>query len=146
MIRGRAVGYLEWFHHAHIPEKLSRPGYLWAAHYELGHGGPRFQKVVDGLVHADAPDLGRGRGFLALFGGLSAHTFLNPSPGQLKERQDALTQRMLGVRQESYSCIFSQETRVDGPDVARRAGHHAGPSPDGQVQRGEIQIENVGEW
>lgn len=31
--------YLEWFHRVHIPEKLSRPGYLWAAHYELGHGG-----------------------------------------------------------------------------------------------------------
>ena len=27
--------YLDWFHQAHIPEKLSRPGYLWAAHYEL---------------------------------------------------------------------------------------------------------------
>ena len=27
--------YLDWFHHVHIPEKLSRPGYVWAAHYEL---------------------------------------------------------------------------------------------------------------
>ena len=31
--------YIHWFHEVHIPEKLSRPGYLWAAHYELGHGG-----------------------------------------------------------------------------------------------------------
>ena len=31
--------YVGWFHEVHIPEKLARPGYLWAAHYELGHGG-----------------------------------------------------------------------------------------------------------
>ena len=59
--------YLDWFHHVHIPEKLSRPGYRWAAHYQLGHGG-------------------RGAGYVALFGGDSTHTFLNPSPGQLATR------------------------------------------------------------
>ena len=74
--------YLDWFHGVHIPEKLSRPGYLWAAHYELGHGGARFQKVVNGLVRTGARALGRGSGYLALFGALTAHTFLNPSPGQ----------------------------------------------------------------
>ena len=26
--------YLQWFHDVHIPEKLARPGYIWAAHYE----------------------------------------------------------------------------------------------------------------
>ena len=25
--------YLDWFHQVHIPDKLARPGYLWAAHY-----------------------------------------------------------------------------------------------------------------
>jgi hypothetical protein len=142
-------GYMDWFHSAHIPEKLSRPGYLWAAHYELGLGGPRFQKVVDGLVHADAPDLGRGRGFLALFGGLTAHTFLNPSPGQLKERQDALTRRMIGVRQQPYSCIFAEETRVDGPEIAARG---PGITPGPYVQMGNFNVasykieDDVGAW
>ena len=28
--------YLSWFHDTHIPEKLARPGYRWAAYY-----GPR---------------------------------------------------------------------------------------------------------
>ncbi|MBI3918596.1 MAG: hypothetical protein HY322_16510 [Betaproteobacteria bacterium] len=79
--------YLDWFHRVHIPEKLSRPGYLWAAHYELGHGGARFQKVVNGLAHTGARALGRGSGYLALFGGLTAHTFFNPSPGQLSARK-----------------------------------------------------------
>ncbi|MBT4093823.1 MAG: hypothetical protein HOE85_07650, partial [Nitrospinaceae bacterium] len=31
--------YFEWFHGVHIPEKLTRPGYLWAAHYEVVHPG-----------------------------------------------------------------------------------------------------------
>jgi hypothetical protein len=141
--------YLDWFHKAHIPEKLSRPGYLWAAHYELGHGGPRFQKVVDGLAHADTPGLGRGRGFLALFGGLTAHTFLNPSPAQLKERQDALTRRMIGVRQQSYACVFAEETRVDGPEVAQRG---PGITPGPFVQMGNFNVasyrieDDVGAW
>ena len=26
--------YLSWLHEVHIPEALSRKGYLWAAHYQ----------------------------------------------------------------------------------------------------------------
>jgi hypothetical protein len=147
--RAARAEYFEWFHGVHIPDKLARPGYLWAAHYELGHGGPRFQKVVDGLVHASNAGLGRGRGFLALFGGLSAHTFLNPSPGQLKDRQDALTRRMIGLRQESYTCIFAEETRVNGPDVAKRG---PGITPGPFVQMGNFNAashaieDDIGAW
>ncbi len=57
----------------HIPEKLSRPGYDWAGHYE---GGGRY---------------------LALFGGADARAFLDPSPAQLKGMQDELTRRMVGL-------------------------------------------------
>jgi hypothetical protein len=141
--------YLDWFHNVHIPEKLSRPGYLWAAHYELGHGGARFQRVVDNLVYAQEQGLGRGRGLLALFGGLTAHTFLNPSPSQLRERQDALTRRMIGVRQETYSCVFAEEARVDGPEAARRG---PGITPGPYVQMGNFNVsshrleEEVGAW
>jgi len=141
--------YLDWFHRSHIPEKLSRPGYLWAAHYELGHGGSHFQKVVDRLVHAGDAGLGRGRQFLALFGGESAHSFLNPSPGQLKDRQDAETRRMIGLRREAYACIFAEETRVDGPDAAKRGpGLTSGPA----IQMGNFNVashaaeDDVGAW
>ena len=146
---GARSEYTDWFHGVHIPEKLSRPGYLWAAHYELGHGGQRFQKVVDGLVHANDAGLGRGRGFLALFGGLTAHTFLNPSPGQLKERQDELTRHMVGLRQQSYACIFAEETRVDGPEIAQRG---PGITPGPFVQMGNFNVaghaieDDVGAW
>jgi hypothetical protein len=141
--------YLDWFHGVHIPEKLARPGYLWAAHYELGHGGARFQKVVDGLVHASTTGLGRGAGYLALFGGLTAHTFLNPGPAQLRERQGAETRRMIGLRREVYACIFAEETRVDGPDIAQRG---PGITPGPVVQMGNFNVDDyaieddVGAW
>lgn len=141
--------YLAWFHGVHIPEKLSRPGYLWAAHYELGHGGSRFNKVVDGLQYAHEAGLGRGRGYLALFGGPTAHTFLDPSPAQLAQRQSPETKRMIGLRREVYSCIFAEETRVDGPDAAKRG---PGMTPGPAVQMGNFNVASheleaeVGAW
>ena len=116
--------YLDWFHGVHVPEKLSRPGYLWAAHYELGQGGhgPR-----DGAGKG-GPRNGAGKGYLALFGGLTAYTFFNPSPGQLLLRQGAETKRMMGMRVQPAACILTEETRVDGPAAAQR-GPGATPSP-----------------
>jgi len=131
--------YLDWFHRVHIPEKLARPGHLWAAHYELGHGGSRFQKVVNGLVHTGTGALGRGRGYLALFGALTAHTFLNPSPAQLAERQSLETRRMIGLRREVYPCIFSEETRIDGPAVSTRG---PGITPGPAVQMGNFNVDS----
>jgi hypothetical protein len=104
-----ATEYLDWFHHVHIPEKLSRPGYAWAAHYALGQGGA-------------------GTGYLALFGGASTHTFLNPSPGQLLARQSSETKRFMGMRRRSAACILAEEIRVDGPAIAQRGpGMTTGP-------------------
>ena len=58
--------YLNWFHNIHIPEKLARPGYLWAVHY---------QGQIGALNHSE-----NRRSYLALFGGVSTRTFLDPSP------------------------------------------------------------------
>ena len=141
--------YLEWFHHVHIPEKLARSGYLWAAHYELGHGGARFQAVVDRLVHTTEPGLGRGRGFLALFGAPTAHTFMDPSPRELQERQSAETRRMIAMRHATYACIFAEEARVDGPEVKHRA---PGITPGPYMQMGNFTVTSytleseVGAW
>jgi hypothetical protein len=93
--------YLDWFHRVHIPEKLARPGYRWAAHYELGHGG-------------------RGAGYVALFGGDSTHTFLNPSPGQLATRQSPETRKFIGMRINAAACILAEEIRINGPDAGTR--------------------------
>lgn len=122
--------YLAWFHEVHIPEKLRRAGYLWAAHYELGHGGA-------------------GKGYLALFGGTSAHTFLSPSPGQLAQRQSVQARRLLGMRQQAAVCIFAEEIRVDGPDAPKPA---PGNTPGPVVQMGNYNAaspaveDDLGAW
>lgn len=122
--------YLDWFHHVHIPDKLARPGYLWAAHYVLGRG--------EG-----------GTGCLALIGGITAHAFFNPSPGQLLLRQSPETRRFMGMRLQSSACILAEETRVDGPAVAQRG---SGMTPGPVIQMGNYNAaspaveDDLGAW
>jgi hypothetical protein len=98
--------YLQWFHEVHIPEKLARPGYAWAAHYQS----------------LDAPDR-----YLALFAAASAQVFLSPTPGQLKGRQDPLTRRMTGLRVGASSSVLLETLSMEG---------RAQPRPDaGPVAR-----------
>lgn len=94
------AGYLEWFHGVHVPEKLARRGYRWAAHYELAASVSNAQNVT---------------GYLALFGGDTAYTFLNPSPRQLLTRQSAETRRYMGMRRAPSAGIFTEEVRIEGP-------------------------------
>lgn len=119
--------YLAWFHNVHVPDKLARPGYSWAAHYELE----------------------QGKGYLALFGAAAPHVFLNPSPGQLAQRQSAETKRMMAMRRNSFACILAEETRVDGPEIARRG---PGATPGPVIQMGFYNAaspaveDNLGAW
>ena len=127
-----ASGYLEWFHHVHIAEKLTRPGYLWAAHYELTRRAGN-----------------AARSYLALFGGATAHTFLAPSPGQLSQRQSAETRRMMAIRIGSAACILAEEARIDGPEIAQRG---PGLTPGPVVQFGNYNAaspaveDDLGAW
>ena len=105
--------YLAWFHDVHMPEKLARPGYTWAAHYEVvgGDGGAR---------RLDGSDSDGQRGFVAFFGGEDTRTFLNPSPAQIKPTQPPLTREMMGCRINSQMLIATEEWRAeaqagDGP-------------------------------
>ena len=85
--------YLDWFHRFHIPEKLARPGYRWAAHFENS---------------AAAPDT---YSYIALFGGISTRIFLDPSPAQLKTKQDDLTREMMARRRNPFATILAHEWR-----------------------------------
>ena len=89
--------YLDWFHGVHIPEKLARPGYTWAAHYE---------HPIEG-----SPQLS---GHIAFFGGEATRVFYDPSPAQLKLRQDGLTREMMGCRIDGKSIIYAEEWCQDG--------------------------------
>ncbi|MEO8144622.1 MAG: hypothetical protein ABI654_10440 [Betaproteobacteria bacterium] len=92
----RVDAYIDWFHGVHIPEKLARPGYAWAAHY----------RSLKGERH------------LAFFGAADAGVFLSPTPGQLKSRQDALTREMVGLRAGAATSIFAEVTRTPSRDKA----------------------------
>ncbi len=85
--------YLDWFHQTHIPEKLTRPGYRWAAHFEGSATAPN--------THS----------YIALFGGVSTRTFLDPSPVQLKTKQDDLTSGMMARRRNPFATILAYEWR-----------------------------------
>jgi hypothetical protein len=119
--------YLRWFHEVHIPEKLARPGYVWAAHYRLAEE----------------------RGFLALFGGRSSYAFLDPSPAQLAERQKEETKHHIALRVQPYGCILAEEVRVDGPEAARRG---ADGTPGAVIQFGTYNAadpaleDDLGGW
>ena len=87
--------YLDWFHRIHIPEKLNRPGYRWAAHFEGSTTTPN--------THS----------YIALFGGISTRIFLDPSPAQLKPKQGDLTRKMMARRRNPFATILAHEWRDD---------------------------------
>lgn len=104
--RARAAEYLGWFHDVHIPEKLARPGYDWASHYQ----------VMPGDDEASSGD--GDMACIALFGGRATSVFYNPSPAQLKPTQPPETRDMMICRKNSRSLILSGEWAVDGHGVA----------------------------
>ena len=85
--------YLDWFHRIHIPEKLARPGYRWATHFEGSAATSNMQS------------------YIALFGGISTRIFLDPSPAQLKTKQDDLTREMMARRRNPFATILAYEWR-----------------------------------
>ena len=96
--------YLNWFHGDHIPDKLARPGYDWAAHYR----GP-------------ARSAEAASGYLALFGARTTQTFLNPCPAQHREGQDVRTREMMSYRIGTVAGIFTLEWSDGEGNEARGA-------------------------
>jgi hypothetical protein len=86
--------YLHWFEGQHIDEKLARPGYDWACHYEATSGGM--------ANHADHV-------YIAMFGGNTTRPFFDPSPAQIKPNQDELTRTMIGHRIKATAAIATEE-------------------------------------
>lgn len=102
-VEGRGE-YLDWFHDVHVPEKLARLGYTWAAHYEVV--SPSGEPATSQGTGAAGPG---ELGYVALFGGLDTGIFLNPSPAQIKPRQTELTRTMMSRRKASRSFIAAEE-------------------------------------
>ena len=134
--------YLSWLHEVHIPEALSRPGYLWAAHQENTMPPEREASIHRVLTHindpgVDNPGVPTGNQYLLLFGAASPHTFVDPSLPELMAQADDRTREMIGRRQNSRYCIFVEEARVDGPESKSR---QPGLTPGPVVQLGSFNI------
>lgn len=126
--RASEARYLAWFHDVHIPEKLSRPGYLWAAHYRMQPG--------------DAGDI-----YLALFGGIDTRSFLAPSPAQLKTRQDARTREMMQSRVRPQGLVLAVEWQVSASPEAFAPAPFAAltllDAPDGDDAHGAGLVQQT---
>lgn len=132
--------YLAWLHEVHLPRVLERKGYLWAAHFENTGGGERFHKVIKDMARSDDSAVGAGKDFLVLIGAETSFAFFDPNRDQLRERQGAEERGMLGRRIGSYSCVFTEEARVEGPAAARRGpGLTAGP----YIQMGNFNVKTL---
>ena len=105
---GSEYEYLNWFHNIHIPEKLARAGYLWAVHY---------QGQIGAFDHNE-----KKGAYLALFGGISTKTFLDPSPSELRCTQDDLTREMIGKRLSSKGDVFALEWGANGQKDLQEPG------------------------
>ncbi|MEM7259234.1 MAG: hypothetical protein AAF404_17795 [Pseudomonadota bacterium] len=85
--------YLHWFEGQHIDEKLARPGYDWACHYEV---------TANDTPQAD-------HSYIAMFGSESTRTFFDPNPAQIKPHQNELTRSNIAHRINPTAAILTQE-------------------------------------
>lgn len=137
--------YLRWFHDVHIPEKLARPGYNWAGHYEIeslafSHG----VKPTDNKDEAAVSPLTSKR-YLALFGGDTTQTFFKPGPSQLKGQQDDETRRMIGCRVNPAGFVFAEEWRAYGKDAQDMTAVPA-PVIEFNLFNAKESDEDIGVW
>ena len=106
--------YMRWFHGLHIPEKLARDGYEWAGHYRIEKRVARSGAAARERSAGNDGSVLTGKQYIALFGGRSTATFLDPSPKQLKVLQDDETKQMIGCRVTPAGFVFAEEWRAMG--------------------------------
>jgi hypothetical protein len=129
--------YLSWLHQVHLPATLARPGYLWAAHVENVVSPEREARNQSRLAHVADPSVPTGFEYLLLYGALSPHVFVDPTPSELLAGMSAESQRMLGRQLRARACIFVEADRVEGPDAGRRG---PGVTPGPIIQFGTFNI------
>lgn len=131
---------LDWLHGSYLPELLRRPGFLWAAHFEVTGGGPRMSEVQEKLTYTSGEAVGSGTDYVLLFGAASPHVFCDPSLAEIEAAQGPEAGEMLGRRLGLRTCIFSEEARVDGPEVATRG---PGLTPGPAIQMGSFNANSL---
>ena len=132
--------FIDWLHGTYLPAMQQRPGFAWAAHYRNDGGGAAMRQVGDTILTRPNEDIGGGTQYVVLVGAPSPHTFLKPLA--LEIEQEPQFRDMLALRRGVRSCIFSEETRVNGPAIGERP--EGGP-PGPAIQMGSFRVRSVAE-
>ena len=132
--------YFDWLHGSYLPGLLQRQGYAWAAHYEITGGGAHMDEIGDRLARPDEDGLGQGTQFLILVGATASHVFLNPRVDHLEQEAHGTTREMLGLRSGERMCVFTEETRVSGPEIGER---QIGTAPGPAIQMGSFRTKTI---
>jgi hypothetical protein len=136
--------YLDWLHQVHLPEVLARPGFAWAAHYQITGAGAAMDALHERFARADDDDLGTGKDFLILIGAPSPQVFFHPRIDQVTFEDQATTQAMMARRQGARASVFVEQAAVTGPEIGARP---AGACPGPAIQMGSFRVKRPeDEW
>ena len=136
----RKDDFLGWLHGAYLPLVRERPNYLWVAHYQAGVDSDAMRHLRDNIIARPQEDVGSGTRFLMLVGAESPKAFLDPSVLDLDG--DPGSRDMLALRRGVRTCLFLEETRIDGPAPRDPAN---GPTLAPAIQMGAFRMPTVEE-
>jgi hypothetical protein len=114
-VEGRDA-YLHWLHGTYLPALLTRPGYLWAAHYAAREreGGAATQ-----IQHTTDAKVGTGYHYILLVGATDADVFGNPTPSAINAALPEAGRKMIAMRVGERLNITTETGRCEGRSAAR---------------------------
>lgn len=144
-----AADHHGWLHGEYLPALAAQPGILWAAHYQNTGGGEVMRRAAAEVVTHTQDVPGTGKQFVVLVGASTPHTFFDPYIMAQREKADASVRAQLDRRVGVMECVFTEEHRVDGPEVGERS---PGGTPGPAIQFGTFIMSApehdfpLGEW
>ena len=130
--------YLDWAHGTYLPFIRQLPGYAWVAHYRHDGGGQKMKQVAENVVGHTKENIGGGWQYLVIVGARTAHSFFKPALSEIVF--PASFAKMLALRQEVRTAIFTEEARVNGP-AAGKDGPGSTPGP--YIQMGSFRMQTA---
>lgn len=132
--------YLSWLHSDYLPRLQSRPGYLWAANYRNVGGGSRMDRLHELLARSDKSYTASGSQYVTLVGAANIMTLMDSSALDLEAAESGLAAEMLALRIGKQCFIFSEISRVNGPEIFTRM---PGITPAPAIQMGALRARAV---
>ena len=134
--------YLEWLHDIYLPNLMSRPGILWAAHYEIIKSDETIQKLSKFVGRPDDfDDVPSGSEYALLIGAGSPHLFFK-SKFDIFDENNSTTQKMFDKRKNSRVVVTTEQARINGPEIGQRA---PGTTPGPFIKLGHFRVRSIEE-